>query len=129
MILRSITFLPIVCAALIVAGCASSEKTEMSTSTPGTPAGKQSMKPPAVTTDPLSACMASISQNATPGQRALAELTCQRDFGKSDTRSVAVGAPGDTLQACLARIPSEASAGQRMIAEQSCRRDEEARKG
>ena len=79
--------------------------------------------------DPLQACLNTISKGASPGQRAIAELTCERDFGKTDVRPVASGTQGDTLQGCLARIPKDASAGQRMIAEQSCRRDEEIRKG
>jgi hypothetical protein len=79
--------------------------------------------------DPLQACLAATSKGASPGQRAIAELTCQRDFGKSDARPIASGAQGDTLQGCMARIPKDASAGQRMIAEQSCQRDEEIRKG
>ncbi|HET7058866.1 MAG TPA: hypothetical protein VFI05_09040 [Nitrospiraceae bacterium] len=79
--------------------------------------------------DPLQACLQATSKGASPGQRAIAELTCERDFGKGDARPVASGTQGDTLQGCLARIPKDASAGQRMIAEQSCQRDEEIRKG
>jgi hypothetical protein len=79
--------------------------------------------------DPLQACLAAISKGASPGQRAIAELTCERDFGRGDARPVASGTQGDTLQGCVARIPKEASPGQRMIAEGSCRRDEEVRSG
>jgi hypothetical protein len=79
--------------------------------------------------DPLQACLDATSKGASPGQRAVAELTCQRDFGQGDARPVASGTQGDTLQGCLARIPKDATAGQRMIAEQGCRRDEEVRKG
>ena len=81
------------------------------------------------TSDPLQACLNTISNGASPGQRAIAELTCERDFGKTDARPVASGTQGDTLQGCIVRIPKDASAGQRMIAEESCRRDEETRKG
>jgi hypothetical protein len=79
--------------------------------------------------DPLQACLEATSKGASPGQRSIAEQTCQRDYGKSDVRPIASGTQGDTLQGCIARIPKDASAGQRMIAEQSCQRDEEIRKG
>jgi len=79
--------------------------------------------------DPLQACMDAISKGASPGQRSIAEQTCQRDFGMGDSRAVASGTQGDTQQNCLARIPKDASAGQRMLAEESCRRDEEVRRG
>jgi hypothetical protein len=82
-----------------------------------------------VTSDPLQACLEATAKGASPGQRSIAEQTCQRDFGTGDSRSVASGTQGDTLQGCLARIPKDATVGQRMIAEQGCKRDEEVRKG
>lgn len=80
-------------------------------------------------TDPLQTCLAAISKGASPGQRDIAEETCQRDYGKNDARAVASGTQGDTVQGCMARIPKDATAGQRMVAEESCRRDDEVRKG
>lgn len=79
--------------------------------------------------DPLQACLEATSKGASPGQRAIAELTCQRDFGQGDARAVASGTQGDTVQGCIARIPKDATMGQRMIAEQGCQRDEDVRKG
>ena len=83
----------------------------------------------AIGVDPLQTCLAGASKGVTEGQRDLAEETCQRDYGKADSRAVASGTQGDTLQGCTARIPKDATAGQRMVAEESCRRDEEVRKG
>lgn len=79
--------------------------------------------------DPLQTCLAAISKGASPGQRDIAEQTCQRDYGKNDARAVASGTQGDTVQSCMARIPKDATPGQRMVAEESCRRDDEVRKG
>lgn len=82
-----------------------------------------------VSDNPLQACLDATAKGASPGQRSLAEQTCQRDFGNGDSRTVSSGTQGDSLQGCVARIPKDASAGQRMMAEESCRRDEEVRKG
>jgi hypothetical protein len=82
-----------------------------------------------VQSNPLQACLEATAKGASPGQRSIAEQTCQRDFGTGDSRAVASGTQGDTLQGCLARIPKDATMGQRMIAEQGCQRDEEVRKG
>jgi hypothetical protein len=78
--------------------------------------------------DALQDCLVRIPKDATPGQRDIAERTCQRDA--ADRRTTVRGeaassdTSGDTRQACMARIPNDASAGQRMVAEQSCDRDE-----
>jgi hypothetical protein len=144
---------------LVVSGCASTEETrpasgpsmkEIPSAKEMPPAKMKETPPPTVTkeptpgrrtapsvtetrtvtsSDPLQACLQATSKGASPGQRAVAELTCQRDFGQGDTRPVASGTQGDTLQGCLARIPKDATMGQRMIAEQGCERDEAARKG
>lgn len=157
--IRPTVIMSIFATALVVSGCASTEETRPASgpsmkempSAKEMPSGKMRETPtvtkeptpsapsrtaPSVTEtrtitsgDPLQACLQATSKGASPGQRAIAELTCQRDFGKSDARPVASGTQGDTLQGCLARIPKDASAGQRMIAEQSCQRDEEIRKG
>ena len=157
--IRLIVMISIFATALVVSGCASTEETRPASgpsmkempSAKEMPSGKMRETPtlakepvpstpsrtaPSVTEtrtitsgDPLQACLQATSKGASPGQRAIAELTCQRDFGKGDARPVASGTQGDTLQGCLARIPKDASAGQRMIAEQSCQRDEEIRKG
>lgn len=88
--------------------------------------------------DSLEACLAKIPSNASAGQRAMAEQTCQRNAAAraavvnpetaAATSRTAAGQAGDTLEACLARIPKDASAGQRMIAEDSCRKADAARK-
>jgi hypothetical protein len=144
---------------LIVSGCAGTEETrpasgpsmkEIPSAKEMPPAKMKETPPPAVTkeptparrtapsvtetrtvtsSDPLQACLQATSKGASPGQRAVAELTCQRDFGQGDSRPVASGTQGDTLQGCLARIPKDATMGQRMIAEQGCQRDEDVRKG
>ena len=157
--IRVVIMMSIVSTALLIGGCASTEETKPASgpsmkempSAKETPSGKMRDTPktttettpsaakratPTVTEtrtvtsgDPLQACLAGISTGASPGQRAIAELTCQRDFGKGDARSVASGTQGDSLQSCIARIPKDATAGQRMIAEESCRRDEDVRRG
>jgi hypothetical protein len=144
---------------LVVSGCASTEETrpasgpsmkEIPSAKEMPPAKMKETPPPTVTneptparrtapsvtetrtvtsSDPLQACLQATSKGASPGQRAVAELTCQRDFGQGDTRPVASGTQGDTVQGCLARIPKDATMGQRMIAEQGCQRDEDVRKG
>ena len=144
---------------LVVSGCAGTEETrpasgpsmkEIPSAKEMPPAKMKETPPPAVTkeptparraapsvtetrtvtsSDPLQACLQATSKGASPGQRAVAELTCQRDFGQGDSRPVASGTQGDTLQGCLARIPKDATMGQRMIAEQGCQRDEDVRKG
>ncbi len=110
----------------------------------GISASGASDKPKAGTTDrpaqsaTLQACLSHIPKDATRGQRAVAERTCQRDEAvrkavvkpgtAAETSIVASGTQGDTLQTCLARIPKNATAGQRMVAERTCQRDEANRK-
>lgn len=153
--IRIPVLMSIVATALIVNGCASTEETRPATGPsmkevpsaktreiPPAPMAKESPTPapmketsrPAesrttVQSDPLQACLEATAKGASPGQRSIAEQTCQRDFGTGDSRAVASGTQGDTLQGCLARIPKDATMGQRMIAEQGCQRDEEVRKG
>lgn len=139
----------IVAAALVISGCASREETRPAsgpsmkeipsatspmTKEPAAAAPTKGMSSSAdsrttVQRDPLQACLEAAAKGSSPGQRSLAEQTCQRDFGGRDSRSVSSGTQGDTLPSCVARIPKDASAGQRMMAEESCRRDEEVRKG
>jgi hypothetical protein len=70
-------------------------------------------------------CLARIPKDATPGQRDLAERTCQRDLADRKTTGGGESASPDTqpetLHACLSRIPKDASEGQRMVAEQRCK--------
>lgn len=110
---------------LLIGACATSGS---GSSMPGPASAKSTMSAP---TDPYRECLARIPKDATPGQRAVAEQSCARDFAarSNDIRPVASGTEGDSLQSCLNRIPKDASPGQRMIAEESCRRDEAARKG
>ena len=153
--IRISVMMSIFAAALVVGGCASTEETRPASGpsmkeipsaktreTTPPPMAKEPAAPAptreapssadsrtTVQGDPLKACLDAISKGATPGQRSLAEQTCQRDFGGGDSRTISSGTQGDTLQSCVARIPRDASPGQRMMAEESCRRDEEVRKG
>lgn len=153
--IRIPVIMSIFAAALIVSGCASTEETRPpsgpsmkeipSAKTSETPPSPMATEPAAsapmrepsrsaesrttVQSNPLQACLEATAKGASPGQRSIAEQTCQRDFGTGDSRAVASGTQGDTLQGCLARIPKDATMGQRMIAEQGCQRDEEVRKG
>jgi hypothetical protein len=80
---------------------------------------------PGAVEDTLVTCLAGIPKEASPGQRLLAEQSCQQESERKDLSAnkdrIASGAVEDTLMACLARIPKEASPGQRLLAEQSCR--------
>jgi hypothetical protein len=152
--IRSTVMMSIFGAALVVGGCASTEETRPASGpsmkeipsaktkeTPSPMAKEPAASAPArgtvgspdsrttVHSNPLQACLDATAKGATPGQRSLAEQTCQRDFGSGDSRTVSSGTQGDSLQGCMARIPQDASVGQRMMAEESCRRDEEVRKG
>jgi hypothetical protein len=153
--IRMSIMMSIVATALVVGGCASTEETKPASGpsmkeipsaktkeTTPPPMAKEPAAPApmrgtssstdsrmSVHSDPLQACLEATAKGASPGQRSMAEQTCQRDFGTGDSRAVASGTQGDTLQGCLLRIPKDASVGQRMIAEQGCRRDEEVRKG
>lgn len=125
--MKSVLFgLVAVIASALLSGCATQEQQQM----PTTQTSVTSSAP----MDPYQACLARIPKDATPGQRAVAEQSCARDFAANpgtpgNNQPRAAGAQDDTLEACLSRIPSDASPGQRMIAEQSCQRDEEARRG
>jgi hypothetical protein len=115
-------------ALLVAAGCASQEG---NTPTPVQSTVSSPTPLPPTPQSALQACIARIPTDATPGQRSLAEQSCQRAFGtaaRAENEPPASGAEGDTLQACMSRIPRDASAGQRMIAEESCKRDEAARR-
>ncbi|MER3424827.1 MAG: hypothetical protein C4293_18000, partial [Nitrospiraceae bacterium] len=98
---------------------------------PSMPSAASAKSNRSVSADPYQECLARIPKDATPGQRAIAEQSCARDFAarSNDVRPVAAGTQGDNLQSCLSRIPKDASPGQRMIAEESCKRDEAARRG
>ena len=154
--IRITVMMSIFATALVIGGCASTEETRPASgpsmkeipsakpreTSPPPPMAKEPVPPApmkgtsssadsrtSMQSDPLQACLEAAAKGASPGQRSIAEQTCQRDFGTGDSRAVASGTQGDTLQGCLARIPKDATAGQRMIAEQGCKRDEEVRKG